>query len=119
MMGGMRFRPRFSLRALMIAVALIAVFTWWAKGQWQWAVAREEALTRVQQQHIIIEYDRKNRLPWYSQLLGCKRSVLLFASFSKDDPNPERRKLAEDLTRLFPEAILLPNEPFPAGVISN
>jgi hypothetical protein len=40
----MKFRPRFSLRALLIATALIALLVGWACSQYRWVQRRQEFL---------------------------------------------------------------------------
>ena len=106
-MRGMKLRPRFSLRGLMISIAMLAILTCWIKFQRDWIVPRERAIVRAKEFYIGVD-TMIPRVPWYSKLLGYKHSVVIFHVKPDWLWEPEYAELVSELKTLFPESIVSP-----------
>ncbi len=87
--------PRFSLRTLLILVALVAIPMSWVAYQLNWIRQRHEFLQREGVVSKTINMDRP--FPWGLRLLGEQKQYLL------DVPQDDG---FQNVLKLFPEAVV-------------
>ena len=97
-----------------ILIAVLAISIGWVKSQLDWITPREEAIAQAKKLYIGMDYGIPH-VRWYTKLLGCKSSVVIFhVKADKGDSiwEPKYRQFIQKLKRLFPEAIVLPPPSF-------
>src|ERR1044072_1740068 len=105
----MRFRPRYSLRALFVLVAICAVLMTWGQATTSWIRDRSDALTWINSQPpgiVSAKGYRKGRwrLPWSLWIWGEPADMRYIYLYCSDDCSPADRAKVAELKELFPEA---------------
>src|SRR5262245_16456197 len=95
--GGMRFRPRFTLKLLMLFVAAIGIF---CAYQVNWIRQRHEALEELNRANVV--FDTEVSAPWSIRLF-FERGV---PSIAVDPDIATDTQKVSRLKRLFPEATI-------------
>jgi hypothetical protein len=91
----MRIQPRFSLRTLLVAIALLSIPMGWLAYQLSWIRQRHEFLQRP----IAIVWNGPVRIadcPWSLALFGERASNIVFTP----------RSTSDEARQLFPEATI-------------
>src|SRR5262245_40832368 len=101
-MSGMKFRPRFSLRMLLLAIALLSIPMAWVAYQLNWIRQRHEF--REQKTHYVSRIEPDNtEAPWSLQIFGEGGEESIWIENESD-----RAQAA----KLFPESQIIVR-PFP------
>ena len=101
-MGGMRFRPRFSLRTLLIGLALLSIPMAWVAYQLNWIRQRHEFLANPN----VAGFNRGSWVvadtPWQLKLFGEYDATACLSV---------PLELADEARRLFPGVSIVQQDP--------
>src|SRR5262249_3062167 len=98
-------RPRFSLRTLMIGIAVLSIPIGWSAYQLNWIRQRREFLTRPGVDWYIPSISEWRYIPWHLKLFG-EQSAGPLGSLCEPrylDVPPE---LVDEGRKLFPELVV-------------